>query len=242
MFRESLPLLTSLLCATSLHGASIVNPSFENGLPNEEDVLFSDIAPTGWVLWSRMEYTPNVATSSPDWIHSAWAAMPGATQGSYFVSLDSYSLSNGEDIAQVDSGIRSTVSGLTVGDTYTVSFDSTSFLIDGRYQNNGFLDVYAGGVGATLVLRDSLTIDDLVTYDSNYAVESASIGTYSFNFTATATQMDIGFRARLDDPTDANVGQIYSVSLDNLQIIPEPSSIMLAGAAAAGALIRRRRI
>jgi len=242
MIKTSVPLLSSLLLATSLHGASIINPSFENGLPVEGGMLFSDIAPAGWVIWSRMEYTPNVATSSPDWIHSALTQMPGATQGSYFVSLDSYSMQNSEDIAQVDSGIRSTVSGLTVGDTYTVSFDSTSYLISGSYQNNGFLDVYAGAVGATLVLRDSLTINDLTTYDSNYAVESSSIGTYSFSFTATATQMDIGFRARLDDPTDSNLGQFYSVSLDNLQVIPEPSSMALAGAAVIGAVLRRRRI
>jgi len=241
MFRESLPLLSSLFLVTSLHGASILNPSFESGVPDEDATYFSNVAPAGWTVWNRTENVTNLSISAPGWIHAGRSAMPGASQGNYFVALDSYSRMNGEDMAVVDSGIRSTISGLTVGESYTIAFESASFLVDGSYQNNGFLDVYTGAVGNTLVLRESLTIEDLITY-SNYEIESAEIGTYTFTFTANATQMDIGFRSRLVDPKGDNFDQFYSVSLDNLRVIPEPSSMALAGAAVIGAVLRRRRI
>ena len=143
----------------------------------------------------------------------------------------------------VESGIRTTVSGLTVGYTYTVSVDATNVLLQNRsvFTSDGALDVYSGEVGSTLILNESLSITDQMTHNGS-VWESISIGTYSFSFTATAEEMDIGFRARLNDATGDNLGRRFDVAIDNVTIaVPEPSSMMIAGLSAAGALVRRRR-
>lgn len=247
MIKKSVPLLNSLLLATSLHGASILNPSFEDGVPvgQEEAPFFSETAPPGWSNWSSLQNTPTTITQTPMWAHIR-SGIPAASEGSYFVNLSGYRAIDPQTQALqvVESGIRTTVSGLTVGYTYTVSMDVTNILLGNRsvFSANGVLDTYVGDVGATLVLNDSLSITDQMAFNGS-AWESTSIGTYSFSFTATAEEMDIGFRARLTDTTGDSTGRRYDLGIDNVMIaVPEPSSVMIAGLAAAGALIRRRRI
>ena len=250
MFRESLPLLSSLFLASTLHGASILNPSFEDGLPvgQEDAPFYSETAPTGWTNWSRLENTSTTISQTPMWTHATRSGFPQASDGSYFVNLSGYgAVVAGETPVthNVESGIRTTVSGLTVGYTYTVSVDAANVLLSNRsvFSSDGFLDAYVGGVGSTLVLNESLSITDQLALTTGGQWESASIGTYSFSFTATAEEMDIGFRARLNDATGDNLGRRFDVAIDNVTIaVPEPSSVMIAGLAAAGALVRRRRI
>jgi len=248
MFIKSLPFLASLLCIPCAPAASLLNPSFENGVPLEEGTTgySANTAPAGWTVWSHWENTPTMLTNSPTWYSSANYVIPGASAGDRFVSLESYLVRpDSETTLYGEGGIRTTVSGLTVGATYTVSVDAATLMLPNQtiYSDQGFLDAYVGDVGATLELTESLSITEKIVFDSQANVVSRAIGTYSFSFIATEEEMDIGFRSRITQEVGLVDSRRFNVSVDNVTIaVPEPSSVMIAGLAAAGALVRRRRL
>jgi len=238
-----------LLGAGYLQAASISNPSFENGIPVGAESLpfLGDTAPAGWTVWNRIDNATSITTSSPDWIHGERSGMPGASNGDYFVGLDSYSLSDPEaGNIYAEGGIRSTVSGLTIGQTYEITLDACQFILPNAmiWDTAGFLDGYAGSAGSSsLSLMGSVSVTDKIVYNSGGGLVSSAIGSYTFSFQATAESMEIGFRSRIDDPLVANQGRGYSMGIDNLQIqaVPEPSSLLLVASATTLGLVRRRR-
>jgi len=139
-----------------------------------------------------------------------WLFGPGAEI--YGPILGSYSLNLTQVAANYANTATTSVTGLTIGQTYTLMFDTA---------------VRSGGSGTVTVDVDGTQVG---TFDQSVG---ASYVTKSFNFTATGTSATVDFNY------GATVGN-NGYMLDNVTVVPEPSAALLGGFGLL-ALLRRRR-
>jgi hypothetical protein len=141
---------------------------------------------------------------------------------------------NGNNLSQVLflQGLQSlagTISGLTPGNTYEVTFEYNARWQAGNANDAANILVSAGG--GSYSDTNVLPVDPAGTYLSDYY-------TGSFQFVASATTETITINSNPVNPTDV------SSLFDNFNVafvVPEPSSAALLGCGIIGGLIRRRR-
>lgn len=247
----------SLVLTLTGYAQTIPNSSFENGYPTDPATVpfISNTAATGWTAWNYYENyrgTEWINTSSPDWTHAVSSGVPGASHGEFYMALDSLrTLETFESVTDniyAEAGIRTTISGLTIGEQYLMTFDAFSLGTDfaSAYQQNGFLDVYVAEDSASLHqhLIQSLAVIDRIMFTEGFTgISTVNIGSYSFMFTATAADMEFGIRSRMEQATPTGATLMYTTGVDNFAITPtpEPSGAVLLAVAGMMALLHRRK-
>jgi choice-of-anchor C domain-containing protein len=196
---------TAILGATASNAAvAIVNGSFEDGAidPGSFTTLNAgDTTITGWL----------VGGAGVDYIGTYWQASQGSR------SVDLSALGAGS-LSQI-------LSGLTIGQTYQVSFDLAG-------------NPDGGSSTKVAVVTDGETTS---TYDFLQGANSkSSMGwtTHTFNFKATGENATLTFSSAEETP--------YGPALDNVSIfgaVPEPATwaMMIVGFGVVGASLRTRR-
>lgn len=251
-------LLASLFFAGTAMSQTISNPSFEDGYPTDPALLpfYSNQAAPGWSVWNRYENFRGpewINTSSPDWAHGVASGVPGASDGAFYMMLDSLRTTEVfESISgnvYAEGGIRTAITGLVIGSEYYVSFDAFSLQTNfvSQYKDEGFIDLYLaenlGDLNASLI--GSVFITDAITFDTGFSgIASQSIGSYGFSFIATAEAMEFGLRSRMLETDPTSLG-LFVAGVDNFAInvvpVPEPSGAFLVGMLGAYVLLKRRR-
>lgn len=230
--------LVSLAAVTSARANLLTNGGLEpatSSLPNKFNLITlasgSSKLP-GWKITNgTVDLVPGTTAA-----HTYWAN----TQGDYSVDLIG---------TPGIGGISQTVKNLTVGNTYTLTFDFSVNPETGPWNE----------VGTTKVLRvQTLNNKNAVILtqdfsDTNGARTDTDMGwsTKSFSFVATTTTMTLKLAALapLDLPSGAQTSKIFAgPAIDNLDLepgggrpVPEPASLSILGAGAAALLLRRRR-
>lgn len=123
-----------------------------------------------------------------------------------------------------DGGIRQTISGLTIGDTYTLTFNWAAA------QMRGFIGATTGKWQVTF---GSSTLSTAIAN-----TPSQSFGgwqTAELEFVATAQSQLLTFQA-----VGTPAGLQPWLLLNDVSLVPEPTSLSLLALAAVGALTRRR--
>jgi choice-of-anchor C domain-containing protein len=196
----------ALLGATASNAAvAIVNGSFEDG--SIDPGVFTTLgagstAITGWL----------VGGAGVDYIGSYWQASDGAR------SIDLSALGAGS-LSQI-------LSGLTIGQTYTVSFD-----LAGNPDSGASTKVAVVTDGATSTSYDFL--------QGSHTKAAMGWETHTFSFKATGENATLTFSSAQDDA--------YGPALDNVSIlsgaVPEPATwaMMILGFGVVGASLRTRR-
>lgn len=257
LHRLTLLVIASLTLTLPGYAQTIPNSSFENGYPADPAIVpfISNAAATGWTAWNYYENYRGpewINTSSPDWTHAVTSGVPGASDGAFYMALDSVrtteTFESITDNIYAEAGIRTTISGLSIGEQYVITFDAFSLGTDfpSGYQQNGFLDVYVAEDSASLHqhLIQSLAVIDRIIFTAGFTGMSATdIGSYSFIFTATAADMEFGIRSRMQETNFTGPTLMYTTGVDNFSITPapEPSGAVLLGVAGMMALLRRRK-
>ena len=206
-----------LLAAFTARAESLVVNGSLNGSIANNDV------PTGWTVLAgtpdTMDTTSNVGVSG--WL-SFGVAPTASPDGGTWVGL-------GAKSDYIES-IGQTLSGLNVGQTYTVSWQAANFGV------NNSIDSYLGS-NAIGVMLDGASIGQGATLglSSNWA-------TQSLTFVATSASQLLSFSL-------ANTNKAY-LGIDGISVtaggvtpaVPEPSSwlLMAMGVAALGAMRRRQ--
>lgn len=200
-------LLGATLPLTGAHAVTINNGSFENGSYTDGGSGFMTLnagAPNlaGWTI----------SSGSIDWINTYWQAADG-----------SYSL----DMSGNGAGaISQTLTGLTIGQTYNVSFDLAGNP-DGNPPTKQLTTAIVG-IGSQ---NYSFTVTGSDSH-TNMGWTSES-----FAFTATGTSALLSFASDVSSP--------YGPALDNVSItatpLPATWIMMLGGLLGFGGLAYRRR-
>ena len=139
-------------------------------------------------------------------------------------------------LTQQYESVKQTISGLTVGKSYTWSFVAAQ---------NSIEHVRYPGISTTMArlevtFSDGTNPDTVVGYNINRATAAQR---YDFTFTATSSTMEV-------ELFTGNGHGLYEIDGYNAQLqvlsgsglfTPEPSSALLSGLAALGLLARRRR-
>ncbi len=225
----------SLLFAASLvlpaHAVTFVNGSFEDLTASYVNIPDADrmnaVAADGWT----------VLLNSPDWF---WGEGPANLWNTPFGDHFAIGAATGLTGSAYREGISQTVSGFTIGNSYSIAFSHAN----GLYFNPGSPGFYegvgtAGGwevlVDGTSILQTSSTNDH-----STAALEHTSDWqSSSANFTATAATHTIQFVAFKPDGPQTPTFQFLDEA--SVTLVPEPSRAILSllGVAAIG--LRRRR-
>lgn len=207
--RKSLPrtvfvaAFVTFLSVVGSSAQSIVNSSFDDNLPTFS-AGFKSQTPTGW----------GAITSTPYWIESGGSTFKVAAQDGFaFVGLQNNATGN-----TTATGLyQNNITGLTIGETYTVSFYIRARNIGSEEGN--FSANISGGTNITLVsnIHGNSTTWTLITAD----------------FTAASASINLGFTFRAISASGTTNDQM--IFIDNVSIataIPEPSTYAMLAALA----------
>lgn len=195
--------LAAVALPVAADAASIVNGSFEDGV---DPGVFTTVGAggtniTGW----------DVLSGSVDYIGTYWQASDGVRS----VDLSGTSIGT----------LGQTVSGLTAGQAYKVTFDVSRNPDGGVTPRTGTFS--AGGQNFLFAYSDATSTRANMRW-----------ATVSYTFLATGSSTQLSFAA------DASGGCCYGPALDNVRIaaVPEPASwaMMVGGFVLLGGTIRRR--
>ncbi|AHF91358.1 glycosyltransferase family 1 [Opitutaceae bacterium TAV5] len=203
---------------------TIVNGSFDENLPTFSASGFVSQSPTGW----------GAVTVTPYWIQSwdgvdtAAAFKVAAEDGAAFVGLQNNASSN-----TTATGLyQNNITGLTAGETYTVSFYIRARNVQSEEGN--FSANISGGTSVILV--------------SNIHASSTAWTLITANFTAASASINLGFTFRGINSEGITARNDQMIFIDNVSItpaIPEPSTYALLAALAIGiacVIVRRRSL
>jgi hypothetical protein len=207
--------LACAISATEVRAASFVNGSFEDLTASYVDVPGADhmntAAADGWLI----------ALNSPDWF---WGEGPEGLWhtpfGDHFMLCAATGFVAGGVYRE---GIRQVVTGLTVGEDYSIRFRHANGLYFDPDPAPGSYDG-VGTTGGWQVLIDSVSV--LVTSSTNDNSTVAPEHTTEWEsssvvFTATATSHDIWFVAwKPDGPQMPTFQFIDSVVLESVEPVP----------------------
>jgi len=207
-----------------LGAVTVVNGSFENlslsysNTPGSDSM--SGVAADGWTI----------SSNSPDWFLGAPgpAGLWNTPWGDFFA----VGAAAGSGYRE---GIRQTLSGLTVGESYTIEFQQANGL---RFDQGSYLG--AGSVGGWEVFIDGLSILSSNSTNDNSVPAPAFTTAWSpgsVEFVAAATSQTLEFLAF----GGADVTPTFQF-LDAVTVsaVPEPGTVLL-GALGSMAFLRRRR-
>lgn len=220
--------IAALTCAVT--NAQIANGSFETGTayssgPN----IFVAGTPAPWFATS---FTPDCYdnTGADGWGLGGIVAYGGmfqnmlASHGNRFIGFAS-SVGFSESFKQV-------LSPLTAGNSYTITADMAvddlgkgSSTFGGPYTGRGIVDVRINGT----------SVGSFGPNTQSYTWESRSVTFVAPN----ASTYDVEFVAMMD-PNDPVLRPTY-LGLDNLRAVPEPTTILAAGAGLAWICRRRKK-
>ena len=223
--------LTTFLATCASSQAFIANGSFESGLaysggPN----IFSAGTPAPWVATS---FTPDMYDNpgADGWslagipaYQNMFANTP-ACQGHRFIGFGASVTFNFQE------AFGQSVSGLTVNQTYTIS---TCLITDTHASIPQFGGPYSGFGQVDVYFNNS----QIGTFTSN--TTALTWQSRSFSFVAPASSGFLEFRAAIN-PFDPVLQGSY-MGMDDIQVVPEPGSVVAMVAELAGILVRRRRV
>lgn len=200
-------LVSFLLLANAVTGNAqvLINGNFEAGGPGANSFAVN-ITPTAWLSSSPNEYTVN---------GTAFGVL--AQSGSNFVALQS--------VSGAFANIYSTMTGLTIGATYQLSF----------YAHGGSNFGYQAST-AWYASVSNLDNSNFVTVTQGDNTSDVAWEFHTASFTATAASQYLYFNVMA---TVSGAGTY----LDNVSVsaVPEPSSVVLLGVAGFAVLIFKRR-
>lgn len=205
--------------------ATLVNGSFEDTGGTYVNVagsdLMSNVAAPGW----------SVSTNSPDWVLAAGGsgALWSTDWGSHFAM--------GASAGTYREGVSQTITGMTVGVNYQITFQQANGMI---FDQGSFLGL--GNAGGWEVLLDGAPLISSTSTNDNTTLPPGVPGEWQetqISFVATAPSQVFEFLA-----FDASGGGPTFQFLDNVEVtqiqIPEPSSALLIVVSGIGLLARRR--
>ncbi|MCP5532564.1 MAG: hypothetical protein H7A49_16425 [Akkermansiaceae bacterium] len=218
-----------VVAATALpsRAATLVNGSFENlsssyvNTPGAD--LMSGVAADGWT----------VSSNSPDWYLGA----PGPS-GFWFTPWGDFFTVGASVGTGYREGISQTITGMTIGKTYTLEFQQANGL---RFDQGSYIGV--GHAGGWEILLDGGSILSSDSLNDNSTPAPSFPGSWnlgSVSFVATATSQTVEFLAYGGSATDPTFQFLDSVILTESQV-PEPGVSTLIALAGLGFWRRRPR-
>lgn len=223
------PLAVACLLA-SVDAYAVFNGSFE-------DLDSSYVNDAGWDQMNNAAATGWSTFQSPDWMWSGGPAdLYNTPDGTYFAlgaATGSFA------VGVYREGVYQSVSGLTIGEEYEISFSHANGL---RYNAQSLFYEGVGNAGGWQVLLDGTTSLGLVASSNDNSTPSDFFTpdwqTSSVTFTATATTHEVRFVAYKPDSASQDPTFQFLDSVD-VGLVPEPSSLFLVGFA--GLMLFRRR-
>jgi hypothetical protein len=147
-----------------------------------------------------LEVTTSILTSSPDWVNAADAGIGAVSDGDYILMLDSYKAMGPDGVEYAEAGVRTTITGLSGGETYLITVDASSLRFSTAWGASGYLDAYLGSDGSSaLNLLSTNHVTDQQLYEA-FIHTGGTFGTCSYSFVANAEEMEFGLRSRVSDP------------------------------------------
>jgi hypothetical protein len=151
-----------------------------------------------------------------------YSAGPGALSSTYTNAI-------AVDAANLDAPLQQTVTNLTVGDTYVLSFYQASTQAVDSHVNGAFTGNWAVSLGGQTV--NSATMTNPQNSNTGWVLQTLS-------FTATSASETLSFLA-----TSPSTGQPPFLLLADVSMsVPEPGSLAMLAAGMGGLLLLRRRL
>jgi hypothetical protein len=207
-----------------LGAVTLLNGSFENLSSSYSNTAGTDsmsgVAADGW----------SVSTNTPDWFLGA----PGPA-GLWFTPWGDFFAVGAATDAGYREGISQTISGLTIGQNYAISFQQANGLLFDQASYVG-----AGTVGGWEVLIDGISVLSSPSTNDNsvpFPAFTTEWSPASALFEATATSQTIEFLAYGGSGVNPTFQFLDSVSVD---AVPEPSTSLLVVFGGLALILRRR--
>ncbi len=209
-------LLSVALCLSSA-SAMVVNGSMDFPITNPAQTNGANaFVPTDWAAVPRNDgnglETPDIFAVNTVLLNFAWDS---SQDGETFV----HGAATGSGGIGIQEGITQLITGLTSGLTYAVGFEqSISYSDLSPVGSPGYWEVTFGGV----TLNSASMTTPLTSTPFGWQNQSLS-------FLATASEMDLSFRAASGDPINPRI----DLGLDGvtLAIAPIPAAVWLFGSA-----------
>jgi hypothetical protein len=226
-----LALFAFLTMAASVMGQSLITNGSLTGPTGPANI------PSGWTATSGSVDT-SFADGSNTLLGLYWDFAPSSDGGSFVHSIAGV-------VGGYREGFGQTISGLTIGQTYGISFEQsiTNYNVAGPFG----ADYFAGNQAVWEVTFGSASQYSAVMLMPSFSELGTNIWqSETLYFTATTTDQTLNFQGlsvargatALDDRVD--------VLVDNIRItaalVPEPSGALLVGLTGTIALLRRRRL